>query len=72
VNIRKEAAKAMKSIDNTIKFVASGSSYYESTDQWVEWNRKGCTRELIIFIKSWKKPGFIIYIMNLPVHPMNG
>ncbi len=30
----------MKAVDNTIKFIASGSSYYESTGQWVEWNRK--------------------------------
>ncbi|MBP1611108.1 MAG: Alpha-N-arabinofuranosidase, partial [Acidobacteria bacterium] len=35
-----EAAKAMKSVDDSIKFVASGSSYYESTGGWVEWNRK--------------------------------
>jgi len=40
VKIGREAAKAMKSVDGTIKFVASGSSYYESTGQWVEWNRK--------------------------------
>ncbi|HZY25356.1 MAG TPA: alpha-N-arabinofuranosidase, partial [Bacteroidales bacterium] len=40
VKIGREAAKAMKSVDNTIKFVASGSSYYEPTGQWVEWNRK--------------------------------
>lgn len=40
VRIAREAAKAMRSVDNTIKFVASGSSYYESTGQWVEWNRK--------------------------------
>jgi alpha-N-arabinofuranosidase len=40
VKIGREAAKAMRSVDNTIKFVASGSSYYESTGQWVEWNRK--------------------------------
>jgi alpha-N-arabinofuranosidase len=40
VKIAIEAAKAMRSVDNTIKFVASGSSYYESTGQWVEWNRK--------------------------------
>lgn len=40
VKIGREAAKAMKSVDNTIKFVASGSSYYESSGQWVEWNRK--------------------------------
>jgi len=30
----------MQSVDNTIKFVASGSSYYESTGIWVEWNHK--------------------------------
>jgi alpha-N-arabinofuranosidase len=40
VKIGREAAKAMKSVDNTIKFVASGSSYYEPTGQWTEWNRK--------------------------------
>jgi alpha-N-arabinofuranosidase len=40
VKIAREAAKAMRSVDNTIKFVASGSSYYENTGQWVEWNRK--------------------------------
>jgi alpha-N-arabinofuranosidase len=40
VKIGREAAKAMKSVDNTIKLVASGSSYYESSGQWVEWNRK--------------------------------
>ena len=40
VKIGREAAKAMKSVDNTIKLVASGSSYYEPSGQWVEWNRK--------------------------------
>jgi alpha-N-arabinofuranosidase len=40
VKIAREAAKAMKSVDNTIKFVASGSSNYESTGMWVNWNRK--------------------------------
>jgi alpha-L-arabinofuranosidase len=43
VKIAREAAKAMRSVDNTIKFVASGSSYYESTGQWTEWNRKVLT-----------------------------
>jgi len=43
VKIAREAAKAMRSIDNAIRFVASGSSYYESTGQWVEWNRKVLT-----------------------------
>jgi len=40
VKIGREAAKAMRSVDNTIKLVASGSSNIESTGQWVEWNRK--------------------------------
>jgi alpha-L-arabinofuranosidase len=40
VKIGREAAKAMASVDSSLKFVASGSSYYESTGQWVEWNRK--------------------------------
>jgi alpha-N-arabinofuranosidase len=39
VNVAREAAKAMRSVDNTIRFVASGSSYYDD-GQWVEWNRK--------------------------------
>jgi alpha-N-arabinofuranosidase len=29
----------MQSVDNSIKLVASGSSWYESTGQWVDWNR---------------------------------
>lgn len=40
VKIAREAAKAMKAVDRSIKLVASGSSYYESTGKWVEWNRK--------------------------------
>jgi alpha-N-arabinofuranosidase len=40
VKIAREAVKAMRSVDNTIKFVSSGSSYYEPTGQWIEWNRK--------------------------------
>ena len=43
VRIAREAAKAMRAVDNKVKFVASGSSYYESTGQWVEWNRKVLT-----------------------------
>jgi alpha-N-arabinofuranosidase len=43
VKIAREAAKAMRSVDNTIELVASGSSYYEDTGQWVEWNRKVLT-----------------------------
>jgi len=43
VRIGREAAKAMKSVDSTVQFVASGSSYYEPTGQWVEWNRKVLT-----------------------------
>jgi len=40
VKTAREAAKAMKAVDNSISLVASGSSYYEDTGQWVEWNRK--------------------------------
>ncbi|MFN8257090.1 MAG: alpha-L-arabinofuranosidase C-terminal domain-containing protein [Bacteroidales bacterium] len=40
VRLGREAAKALKSVDNSIQLVASGSSYYESTGQWIEWNRK--------------------------------
>lgn len=40
VKIGREAAKAMTSVDSTVRFIASGSSYYEPTGQWVEWNRK--------------------------------
>jgi alpha-L-arabinofuranosidase len=40
VKIAREAAKAMRSVDKTIRFVASGSSYYESSGIWVDWNRK--------------------------------
>ena len=43
VKIGREAAKAMSAVDHSIKFVASGSSYYEPTGQWVEWNRKVLT-----------------------------
>ena len=40
VKIAREAAKAMKAVDNSISLVASGSSYYESSGLWIEWNRK--------------------------------
>jgi alpha-L-arabinofuranosidase len=40
IKIAREAAKAMRSVDPSIRFVASGSSYFESTGQWIEWNRK--------------------------------
>jgi alpha-L-arabinofuranosidase len=39
VSIAREAAKAMRSVDNKIRFIASGSSFYDN-GQWVEWNRK--------------------------------
>lgn len=35
-----EAAKALKAIDPTIKMTANGTSYYEPTGKWLEWNRK--------------------------------
>lgn len=43
VKFAREAAKAMQSVDSSIRFVACGSSYYESTGQWTEWNRKVLT-----------------------------
>lgn len=39
VETAREAAKAMRSVDPTIKLVGSGSSYYEPTGKWVDWNR---------------------------------
>jgi alpha-N-arabinofuranosidase len=40
VETAREAAKAMKAVDPTIKFVGSGSSYYEPANKWLDWNRK--------------------------------
>jgi len=40
VETAREAAKAMKSVDNTIQLVGSGSSYYEPTGKWIDWNKK--------------------------------
>ncbi len=68
VKIAREAAKAMRSVDNTIKFVASGSSYYENTGQWVEWNRKvlaglGDMIEYISIHRYWENsPDYYTYI----------
>ena len=39
VEVAREAAKAMKAVDNTIKLVACGSSWY-SPGTWDDWNRK--------------------------------
>lgn len=39
IEIAREAAKAMKAVDNSIKLVASGSSWY-SQGTWDDWNRK--------------------------------
>lgn len=39
IEIAREAAKAMKAVDNSIKLVACGSSWY-SPGTWDEWNRK--------------------------------
>jgi alpha-N-arabinofuranosidase len=38
IEVAREAAKAMKAVDNTIKLVASGSSWY-SQGTWDDWNR---------------------------------
>lgn len=42
IEIAREAAKAMKAVDNSIKLVACGSSWY-SPGNWDEWNRKVLT-----------------------------
>jgi alpha-N-arabinofuranosidase len=42
IEIAREAAKAMKAVDNSIKLVASGSSWY-SQGTWDDWNRKVIT-----------------------------
>jgi alpha-L-arabinofuranosidase len=39
VETAREAAKTMRAVDNTIKLVGSGSSYYEPTNKWFDWNR---------------------------------
>ena len=43
VKVGREAAKAMKAVDRSIRLVACGSSWYEETGKWVEWNRKVLT-----------------------------
>jgi alpha-N-arabinofuranosidase len=40
LKIALEAGKALKNVDPTIKLVACGSSWYESTGGWLEWNQK--------------------------------
>lgn len=40
VETAREAAKAMKAVDPSVKLVGSGSSYYEPTGKWIDWNRK--------------------------------
>jgi alpha-N-arabinofuranosidase len=39
VETAREAAKAMKAVDNTIKLVGSGSSYYAPGNKWIDWDR---------------------------------
>jgi alpha-N-arabinofuranosidase len=68
VKIGREAAKAMLAVDNKVKFVASGSSYYEPTGQWVEWNRKVLTGlgDMIDYIsihRYWENsPDYYLYM----------
>ncbi len=58
--IAREAAKAMKATDNSIKFISNGSSYYESTGKWIDWNWKVITelRDIADYIsihKYWER-----------------
>jgi alpha-N-arabinofuranosidase len=39
VETAREAAKAMRAVDPGIKLVGSGSSFYEPTGKWIDWNR---------------------------------
>lgn len=39
VKIAREAAKAMTAVDSSVEFVVSGSSYYEESGIWFDWNR---------------------------------
>lgn len=50
--IAKEAAKVMKYTDKTISLIANGSSYYEPTGKWMDWNLKVLTelRDVADFI----------------------
>ena len=41
--IAREAAKAMRQTDYDIKFVSNGSSYYENSGIWIDWNWKVIT-----------------------------
>ena len=55
-----EAAKAMRATDNTIKFISNGSSYYESSGKWIDWNWKVITelRDIADYIsihKYWER-----------------
>ncbi len=43
IKIAREAAKAMRSVDNTIKFVASGSSWYEASGNGMNGTEKCLT-----------------------------
>ena len=40
IEVAREAAKAMKAIDNSIDLVGCGSSWYSSPNDWDDWNRK--------------------------------
>ncbi|MGD2093493.1 MAG: alpha-L-arabinofuranosidase C-terminal domain-containing protein [Phycisphaerales bacterium] len=58
--IAKEAAKVMRYTDRDIKFVACGSSYYEPSGKWVDWNLKVITelREICDYIsihRYWER-----------------
>jgi len=58
--IAREAAKAMRQTDHDIKFVSNGSSYYESTGIWIDWNWKVITelRDIADYIsihKYWER-----------------
>ena len=67
VDVAREAAKAMKAVDNTIKLVGCGSSWY-STNTWDDWNRKvlmglGDRIDYISIHKYWENsPDYYTYM----------
>jgi len=67
VDVAREAAKAMKAVDNTIKLVGCGSSWY-SPNTWDDWNRKmlmglGDRIDYISIHKYWENsPDYYTYM----------
>jgi len=70
--IAKEAAKVMRYTDKNISLIANGSSYYEPTGKWMDWNLKVLTelRDIADFIsihRYWEQSeGYDVYMGQWP------